>query len=91
MTVQAASSAIDAGIQKGIHGSGMHMGKKFKLCVNSDELKDILQINAALEQSGALVEGITETVAEKIDKQEGGFLTHVVRNCGSKLTANFNW
>ena len=37
-------------------------------------LADILQIVSSLEQSGALVEGVTEAVADKIQKQEGGFL-----------------
>ena len=48
------------------------MNKKFKLCINSDELKDILQVVASLEQSGALMEGITETIADQMQKQEGG-------------------
>ena len=39
LAVQTAASAIDAGVQKAIHGSGSGMNKKFKLCINSDELK----------------------------------------------------
>lgn len=74
LAVQTAASPIDAGVQKAIHGSGTSMNKKFKLCVNSDELKDILQVIAALEHSRALIEGIMETVANKIQKQESGFL-----------------
>ena len=85
LAVQTAASAIDAGIQKGIHGSGMGINKKFKLCINSDELKDILQVIAALEHSGSLVEGITETVADKIQKQEGGFLPMLLGSLAASL------
>ena len=61
LAVQTAASAIDAGVQKPYMVVETGMNKKFKLCINSDELKDILQVIAALEHSGALMEGITET------------------------------
>ena len=85
LAVQAAASAVDAGVQKAIHGSGNRMNKKFKLCINSDELKDILQVIAALEHSGAIMEGITETVADKIEKQEGGFLPMLLGSLAASL------
>ena len=85
MAVQTAASAIDAGVQKAIHGTGSGINKKFKLCINSDELKDILQVIAALETSGSLVEGITETVADKIQKQEGGFLPMLLGSLAASL------
>lgn len=43
------------------------------LCISSDELRDILQAIAALEQSGVLVEVTTGTITDKIQKQESGF------------------
>ena len=63
----------------------MGMNKKFKLCINSDELKDILQIIASLEHSGWLMEGITETIADKIQKQEGGFLLMLLGSLAASL------
>ena len=85
LAVQTTASAIDAAVEKAVHGSGMGMNKEFKLCVNSDEVKDILQVNVALEHSGSSVEGVTETVADKIQKQEGGFLLMVL----GSLAASF--
>ena len=85
LAVQTAASAIDAGVQKAIHGSGTSMNKKFKLCINSDELRDILQVIAALEHSGSLVEGVTETIADKIQKQEGGFLPMLLGSLAASL------
>ena len=85
LAVQTAASAIDAGVQKAIHGSGSGMNKKFKLCINSDELKDILQVIASLEHSGSLVEGTTETVADQMQKQEGGFLPMLLGSLAASL------
>ena len=87
----AAASAADAGIQKKILGGNMYVpnsGKKYKLCINSDELGDILQIIEALEQSGLLIDGITETVMDKVQNQEGGFLGLLLGTLGASLLSN---
>ena len=81
----AAASPADAGIQKKILGGNMYVpnsGKKYKLCISSDEFGDVLQIIEALEQSGLLIDGITETVMDKVQNQEGGFLGSIIRNTG---------
>ena len=45
----AAMSAIDGGIQKKIHGSGV------KLIIEQEDMKDIMKIIKALENSGILL------------------------------------
>ena len=88
LAVQAASSAVDAGIQKAIMGSGIqniNNKKKFKLCINSNELREILQAIAALEKSGELVEGITETVADSVQRQEGGILGFLISSLAASM------
>ena len=87
----AAASAAEAGIQKKILGVTcmfLIQVKKYKLYINSDELGDILQIIEALEQSGLLIDGITETVIYKVQNQEGGFLGLLLGTLGARLSSN---
>ena len=51
----AAASAIDAGIQKKIHGSGA-----ITLIISNEEMSDILKIVQALEDSSILLKRITK-------------------------------
>ena len=37
-------------------------------------MNDIIKVIKSLEDSGVLIDGVTETVKCKIKKQEGGFL-----------------
>ena len=55
--ITAAASAIDAGIQKKIHGSGTTA-----LMISNKEMNDILKIVQALEDSNILLKGITKTI-----------------------------
>ena len=52
--ITAATSAIDAGIQKKIHGSG-----KTTLIISNEEMNDIMKIVQALEYSNILWKGVT--------------------------------
>ena len=58
----AAASAVDAGIHKKILGSGNNI----TLVMSNDEIEDILKIVKSLEDSGLLLEGVTETVQNDI-------------------------
>ena len=53
----AAASAIDAGIQKKIHGSGTTT-----LIISNEEMNDIMKIVQALEDSNILLKGVTKTI-----------------------------
>ena len=52
----AAMSAIDRSIQKKIHGSGI------KLIIEEKDMKDIMKIIEALENSGILLKGVSKTI-----------------------------
>ena len=54
--ITAAASAIDAGIQKKIHGSG-----KTTLIISNEEMNDIMKIVKALEDSNVLLKRVTKT------------------------------
>ena len=65
----AAASATGAAINKKILGSGNHI----TLMISNDDMQDILKIVKSLEDSGILLDGITETVKNEVKKQKGGF------------------
>ena len=52
--ITAAASALDAGIQKKIHGSGTTT-----LIISNEEMNDIIKIVQALEDSNILLKGVT--------------------------------
>ena len=55
--ITVAASAIDAGIQKKLHGSGTTT-----LLISNEEMNEIMKIVQALEYSGILLNGVTTTV-----------------------------
>ena len=77
----AASSAIDAGVQKNIHGSG----SAITLIVSNDDIQDILKIVKSLEDSGVLLKGVTETIDNDRSEQKGGFLSMLLGTLGTSL------
>ena len=54
---QISTSAMDAGIQKNIHGSGTTTLK-----ISNEEMNDIIIIIQALEDSNLLLKGVTKTI-----------------------------
>ena len=46
----------------------------FTLFILNDDMDDIIKIIKSLEDSGVLIDGVTEIVKHKIKKQEGRFL-----------------
>ena len=67
--ITAAASAIDASIQKKIHGSGTAI-----LITSNDEMNDIMKIFQALEEYNILLKGITKAIENETKVQKGGFL-----------------
>ena len=55
--ITAAASAIDAGIQKKIHGSGTTT-----LIISNEEVNDIMKIVQALEDSNILLKEVTKII-----------------------------
>ena len=65
----AAALAADAGIHKKILGSGTPSSSHNNntvLIISNDEIEDIIKIIKSLEDSGLLLEGITETVQNEV-------------------------
>ena len=82
--ITAAASAIDAGIQKKIHGSGTTT-----LIISNEEMNDIMKIVQALEDSNILLKGVTKTIKNETKEQKGGFLSILLGNLGSSLLGTF--
>ena len=76
----AASSAVDAGVQKKIYGSG-----KTTLIISNEEMNDIMKIVQALEDSNILLKGVTKTIKNKMNEQKGGFLSMLLGTLGARL------
>ena len=81
--VTAAASAIDAGIQKKIHGSGTAT-----LIISNEEMNDIMKILQSLEDSNILLKRVTKTIEKETKEQKGGFLSMLLGILGASLLEN---
>ena len=79
----AAMSATDAAIQKKMYGSGNKT-----LSISNNDLNDLIKISTALEEHDILLKGTTKTVENNTKKQEGGFLSMLLRTLGASLLGN---
>ena len=66
--IRAAASAIDAGIQKKIHGFGTT-----PLIILNEEINDIMKIVKALEDSNILLKRVTKTIKMKQKNKKEDF------------------
>ena len=82
LSLTAAMSAIDGSIHKKIHGSGV------KLIIEQEDMNDIIKIIEALENSGILLKGVSETIENEIKEQRGGFLSMLLGTLGASLLSN---
>ena len=82
LDLTAAMSAIDGSIQKKIHGSGI------KLIIEQEDMKDIMKIIEALENSGILLKGVSKTIENENKEQRGGFLSIFSGTLGASLLGN---
>ena len=83
--ITAAASAIDAGIQKKIHGSGTTT-----LIISNEEMNDIMKIVQALEDSNILLKGVTKTIKNETKEQKGAFLSMLLRTLGEFVRKHVN-
>ena len=67
--ITAVASAVDAGIQKKIHGSGTTT-----LIISNEEMNDIMKFVGALEDSNSLLKGVTKVIKTGTKEQKGGYL-----------------
>ena len=80
----AGALVADAAIHKKILGSG----NTTTLIISNDEIMDIIKIVKFLEDSGLLLEGVTETVQNEVKEQKGGFLSMLLGTLGASLLGN---
>ena len=80
LEITAATSAIDAGIQKKIHGSGTTT-----LIISNEEMNDIMKIVQALEDSNILLKGVTKTIKNETKEQKRGFLSMLLGTLGASF------
>ena len=83
-----AMSAIDGSIQKKIHGSGETKGAGVKLIIEQEDMKDIMKIIKALENSGILLKGVSKKIKNETKEQIGGFLSMLLGTLGASLLGN---
>ena len=81
--ITSAASAIDAEIQKKIHGS-----VTTTLIISNQEMNDIMKIFQTLEDSNILLKGITKTIENEIKEQKGGFSGMLLGSLGASLLGN---
>ena len=73
-------SAIDGSIKKKDACSG-----KTILIISNDEMDGILKIVKSLENSGVLLNGVSETIHHEAKEQRGGFLSMLLGTLGTSL------
>ena len=81
--LSAAASVTDAAINKKKKkklGSGNHT-----TLISNDDMQDLLKIVKSLEDSGKLLNGITDTVKNEVKEQKGGFLSMLLGTLGASL------
>ena len=81
--IKTATSAIDAEIQKKVHGSGTTA-----LIILNEGMNDIMKIVQALEDSNILLKVITKTIKNKTKEQKGRFLSMLFGTLGASLLGN---
>ena len=81
----AASSAIDAGVQEKIYGSGITT-----LVISNEEMNDIMKIVQGLEDLNILLKGVTKTIKNETKEQKGGFLSMFLGTLGASLLGDLS-
>ena len=74
--ITVAALAIDAGIQKKIHGSGTTT-----LLISNEEMNNIMKIVQVLEDSCISLKGVTKTIKEWNKRTKRRISRNVVRYC----------
>ena len=81
--ITAAASAIDAEIQKKIHGSGTTT-----LIIPNEEMNDVMKIVQVLEDSNILLKGVNKTIKNETKEPKGGFLSILLGTLVPSLLGN---
>ena len=79
-----AASAIDAIIQEKIYGSGMTA-----LIILNEEMEDVTKLDKSLEESGLLINDISETIKNESKEQKKRVYCHVLRYISCKFIGKY--
>ena len=80
LVITAGGLAIDARIQKKIHGSGTTT-----LIISNEEINDVMKIVQALEDCNVLLKGVTKTIKNETKEHKVGFLGILLGTLGASL------
>ena len=79
------SSAVNKFDRK-ISGKGtVRAGKVFTSFISDEDLNYVIKIIKSLENSGVLIDGVTEAVKHEVEKQEGGFFGALLAHLAASL------
>ena len=81
--ITAATSAVDAGTQKKMHGPGTTT-----LIISNEEINNIMVTIQALEDSNVLLKGVTKTIKNETKEQKEGFLSMLLGTPWASLLGN---
>ena len=56
-----------------------------RIIISNQEMNNIIKIAQALESSGVLLKGVTETIKNETKEQKGGFLSMLLGTLGASL------
>ena len=68
--------------------SAPHNNNTTTLIISNDEMKDIIKTVKSLEDSGLLLEGVSETIQNEAKEQKRGFLSMWLGILGASLLGN---
>ena len=80
LAITAAASAIDAGIQKKVHGSGTKT-----LIISNEGINDIMKNFQPLKDSNILLKVIPKTIENETTKRKGKLLGLLLGTLGARL------
>ena len=78
------SNAINEFERKMIRKGAIRAEKGFTLFISNEDINEIIKIIKSLEDSGVLIDGVTEKVKNEI-KREGGFLGALVARLAASI------
>ena len=67
---------------------GATKGSGVKLIIEQEDMKDIMKIIKALENSGILLKGVSKAIKNDTKEQKGGFLSMLLGTLGASLLGN---
>ena len=79
------SNAINTFKRKIKRNGAVRAGKGFTLFISNGDMNDIIKIIKSLEDSGVLIDEVTETAKYKIKKQECGLLPALLASLAHSL------